>query len=366
MNAESTVTTTESAPTSATPGTRIREVRERLGISQARLGEQIRLHKRVIEALEEDRYEDIAAPLFVRGYLRNVAKALNIDERTLVSGYDQFLTVESTPELTRVSQPADDGGLDRNIIRFGAVAVALVTLGLAVMWWQGQTPPPIADTTPAETLPSDMAGDSDGTGLAGNSDMPPGLALRPGIVQRPPAAPAPVRAQPSIDSLDDVTLGFAPGTDSQPPALTEAPDAEAESGDAGFASADATDDALAEAPTASPDTAADADANADAEGARTPPTIEGASGAPLVLEARRDAWIEVSDAGGRRLFYNIARADERVELSGEPPFKMVIGNAAYVSVWLDGAPVDLANVSEQGVARLSVGVAQPSAPDDFE
>jgi Uncharacterized protein conserved in bacteria len=95
---------------SATPGRRIRETRERLGISRERLAEQLRLHPKLVVALEEDRYDDISAPLFVRGYLRNVAKVLELDEKTLLAGYDQFLSVESAPELSRVSRQPDTSG----------------------------------------------------------------------------------------------------------------------------------------------------------------------------------------------------------------------------------------------------------------
>ncbi|NIV17981.1 MAG: DUF4115 domain-containing protein [Woeseiaceae bacterium] len=56
----------------------------------------------------------------------------------------------------------------------------------------------------------------------------------------------------------------------------------------------------------------------------------------LQLTFSGDCWTEISDASGRRLFFNMGRAGRTVELAGEAPFDVLFGDAGNVSVRVDG------------------------------
>ena len=75
----------------------------------------------------------------------------------------------------------------------------------------------------------------------------------------------------------------------------------------------------------------------------------------LQLRFSGDCWTEISDATGRRLFFNMGRAGRVVELAGEAPFSVLFGNAENVSVLVDGNDYPIrANSPDSRTARLTI------------
>ena len=87
-------------------------------------------------------------------------------------------------------------------------------------------------------------------------------------------------------------------------------------------------------------------ASAPATSSVTPPVVANAppkrdDSAPvretrLKLELTNDSWVEVYDARGERLFYDVAGAGSVQSVSGRGPLRVVLGNATGVTVEVDG------------------------------
>lgn len=71
----------------AGPGARLRAKREGLGWSLEQVADKLRLDVKYIQALEQDHHADIAAPVFVRGYLRSYATLLQLPADAIVECY---------------------------------------------------------------------------------------------------------------------------------------------------------------------------------------------------------------------------------------------------------------------------------------
>lgn len=54
-----------------------------------------RLTRTVLQSLEEDRFGDIAAPVYVRGFLRIYAQCLEMDADQLLEAYEQQIAVQT-------------------------------------------------------------------------------------------------------------------------------------------------------------------------------------------------------------------------------------------------------------------------------
>ena len=109
-----------------------------------------------------------------------------------------------------------------------------------------------------------------------------------------------------------------------------------------------------------PASAADAPAVAEPASAPVgaePAQVEPTSVAPaplLRLRTTGRSWIDVTDGAGRRLLSRVVLADEDVELDGEPPLRLVIGNAEATAVELRGVAVDLTEYVRDNVARIEL------------
>jgi cytoskeleton protein RodZ len=104
---------------------------------------------------------------------------------------------------------------------------------------------------------------------------------------------------------------------------------------------------------AAPPTAADAPPAAEAASVM-PVDAAPARPALLSMEFGGVSWVEVTDAQGKVLVSQLARAGEVLQPAGVPPFAIVIGDASKASVTVRGEPLSLDPVTRGNVARFTV------------
>jgi cytoskeleton protein RodZ len=79
----------------------------------------------------------------------------------------------------------------------------------------------------------------------------------------------------------------------------------------------------------------------------------------LGLQFNEESWVEISDAN-RRLLFGLQREGYRREVTGEPPFNLLIGNASGVTMTIDDEPFDMPVSRIRGkVARFEISGAKP-------
>lgn len=284
------------------PGARLMAERRAQGLSLGDVARQLKLSVRQVEALERDEYDAFPGPVFVRGFLRNYAKLLQLEPEALVAqaGLGGPAPAAVAPPATG-SAPTTPVPLQepraRRRSRFGfgtlALAAVLVVLVVAAVYDASNKPAPVALT--------------------------------------PPPAPA-------------VTQAPAPQhPDSPPPAVpvtaaVPAPGA-----------ADAASMQGSSVPGAAPATAA---AGAAEPAPASPSAAPPSSAAEIRLTFDGESWVEIKDATGTVIFSRLNSAGSEQALSGEPPLELVVGNAGSVRLTYRGKPVDLTPHTRVDVARL--------------
>ena len=125
--------------------------------------------------------------------------------------------------------------------------------------------------------------------------------------------------------------------------------AEAQPGSTAASAADATN-----AMSASPAVGA-----AQEKSAQTAPSkaaesaAETRAAAPIRFTFVQDSWVEVRDRSGKLIFSQIKQKGNEADVDGQPPFKIIIGNAAGVRLTYKGQSVDLAPRTKVNIARLT-------------
>lgn len=166
----------EPVPT-VSAGAMLAEARARLGLELEAVAQQLKIGVKQVAALELDDYGKLPGPLFVRGFLRNYARLLQIDPELLLDAYQQAEPLQHGPApsivpLTVVAPARRISG------RVGYFLVALIVLlvgswlGYALLGWEG-APSPLPGV--AEVAPVPLS--------------PPAPALAPNVVT--PAVPLP-------------------------------------------------------------------------------------------------------------------------------------------------------------------------------
>jgi cytoskeleton protein RodZ len=288
------------------PGTLLRAAREQRGWSREQLASDVNLLVSQVAALEEDRFDKLAGPVFVRAYLRSLARALRTDENVLLKAYEQIApearASARAAQTVAVERPRRPILLERASSarrHWGLAAAALV---VAVLWgWQQNAP----QLDRALSLTPDQTGS---------------------------------QADPALGGIDDVMANNAQSRllDSVELLPTVAPRLPASS------------TPMATAPTADSDVARQQLASADAQ-------VVTAQGDQLSLRFSADCWVEIKDRDNRVLVAALKRANERLQLEGRGPFRVLLGFAPGVEMAYNGTPVNIEVSQGSRSARLIVG-----------
>lgn len=283
-----------SAPEEPLAGVRLAAARRSRKLSLQDVSNELHLDPHKVSALERNRFDELGAPVFVKGYLRKYAEIVGLSPDTVLADYRRLEQSEEAPPLVTAhrSVPTRDFPLGAFLV---AILVLALAAGAAWLWFSGRL-----------------------DGLRGG-DAPP--AGSPAVAQ--PAAGTATESAPS------------PG-----PAET-APDGN-DAASAAPVEADTAPEVVAETPP-EPVLAAP-------ESVPPPPgQVE------LTLSFSGDCWTEVSDAAGDRLFFGLGRAGETVSVTGSAPLQVLLGNAANAALSVDGASFAIPASARRGdTARLTI------------
>lgn len=136
------IQTLEQAMTPRTVGQTLREAREARGLTLRDIAGITKIQVATLECLENDRFDEIHAEVFVRGFLRAFAREVRVDADAIVASYLEQQGISSAPR-TEVPAPAIAAPVARTPVpalaeagNFGRIAygvsVAVLVLGLAL------------------------------------------------------------------------------------------------------------------------------------------------------------------------------------------------------------------------------------------
>lgn len=91
----------------ASPGTRIQQAREAHGLSVRDLAATTRIPHTSLTHIEQDRYEELPAEVFVRGFLRNISRELKLDSAEIIDAYEEHTGRKHKSPVEQVAQDDD-------------------------------------------------------------------------------------------------------------------------------------------------------------------------------------------------------------------------------------------------------------------
>src|ERR1041384_7830400 len=146
-------------------GETLRETRRRRRLDMTEVEAATKIRAKYLRALENEEWDLLPGPTFVKTFLRTYAEYLDLDPRLLVEEYRQRYERPSTQDLTPFSATRSARGRARRR-RAAGLGPILVILGcvvalLAFLWAlgsrgddEGATPPPpnsVGETEPTAT-----------------------------------------------------------------------------------------------------------------------------------------------------------------------------------------------------------------------
>ena len=290
---------------SRSAGAMLKAARQRAGLHVAVLAATIKVTPAKLEALEQDRYDQLPNATFTRALAQSVCRSLKIDPRPVLALLPQVEVPALEGSVGRLNTPfqdrpsrTDGAGLAwaskpmfwaGGLLLLAAVVVGMVPPDLVQQWISSAPPVALPASAPA--------------------------AVGAAVLEPVPAASASTTADP-------VVAASAPALEAR--AVLASP--------------------VAPVPASVPVQASAAAASAPAV----------ARAGVLRLAASADSWIEVVDAQGQPVFSRILQRGEAVAVDASPPLRMRVGNAAGTSVAFRGQTFDLAPYTRDNVARVEL------------
>lgn len=281
-------------------------------MSQADVAAKLKLTVRQVEALEAEDTGHLPGDVFLRGFVRNYARLMELDADEVIAPMDAQAAVSETITAHSEGVTMTSGGLKRWLL-LPLLILGLFVIFVAVLYqWLRQ----------------------------GEDALVPQAAVE--------SAPAVVTQPLSLPTTDDVAASpqDSPATAGASQTTVIPPAAEGGSADTPPPQQAKPVAPIVESP--SEPAAREVEPPAKPKGAAS-----GADSHILRFLASQDAWIQVVDGEGRR-FSKLIRAGGADSISGVAPFRLVVGEAAQVRLSYDGHPIDLTPFIGQKVARLTL------------
>ena len=118
-------------------GAQLASVREQKGYTVEYVADKLNLRSRVIELIENNEFNALPGPVFIKGYIRAYAKLLEISPDPYLAVFDEQYVAEKKPEQRPIWQQAKrESNKAEHAIRWFTILFALGVMVAVGVWWQ--------------------------------------------------------------------------------------------------------------------------------------------------------------------------------------------------------------------------------------
>ena len=332
----------ETRQTGIGPGERLQAARIEQGLTLDDVADRMHLSLSIVKAIEDNNFEEITAPIFVKGYLRAYARIVSLNEDEMILQYLDFYS-EEDPPISSTSNILPELSIGDARIKWTTYLVILVLGVLLVAWWwnreQNSEVPISLDSQSTERLSSTDADVIDSE-IEAVSEDPTATITANEVESSQLESAEPVAIEPAETAEPAVT---------EPVESPESIAVEAEE----VSEPPAPEPVAVEAEIVEPvDGSLEPTSTVPAEPARLAPS----GSDKLIITVSADTWADVKDTNNYQLVYDLLRAGESVELLGEAPFSVFLGNGNGVEIRFNDDAVDVSRrIRDDNTARLKIG-----------
>lgn len=316
MNAAEERITDEGIPLEGV-GNQLRTAREARKLSIADVAHALKISPKQVELLEASAWTELPGHTFVRGFVRNYGRFLHLDVDALLKQLEAA-PVPRPPQLnlprsTEVTLPQVGSVERKDFLTMGLGAALVLVAALAFFlvpdgWWRGDVTTIVHRTSEPAASPAPPAAAVPAVVPTEGTPFPPGTPEA--------AAAAAAAAGTGLTGAGEPAAGSPLAAAAVPPAS----------------------DGLAQVMQVSPTAVRDpASGRMQAE-----------------FSVNQLSWVEVRDQSGALLLAENLAVGARRSVSGVPPLAVVVGNAAGVTLTVNGRGVRLNAHPSTNVARVTL------------
>lgn len=328
------------------PGQQLIVARENLGLTQQQVADRLHLRLSSVQAVEQDALEEGVSVTFNKGYVRLYAKLVQLEIQPLLDAYDEIHIQDNKPAKLqsfsrRVTREASDHRW--NMV---TVVVVILVLGSVVGWWVQQSDSFkdsqafVAETF--ENLFSEKEVNTETDAIDNNTSTEPDVIEEPEFeevkLDSGPQVPD-EQVQDIIESnTDDIITSVNEVVDELPAdEVSDIPNELLDTIDDTQDQVEDTIDDIVEEDSLPRNSADIIEGIFTEEGYR----VNSDGTVNLVFTFKDDCWVSVKDKDGETMAYGVKKKGRVMEVSGEPPVRVILGAPQNVEINFGGLQVDM-------------------------
>jgi cytoskeleton protein RodZ len=271
--------------------------RENANISLAKIASLLKLTESQVEHIENDEYHLLGAKTFVKGYIKNYCRTLNIDSTAILTMLPAYSTSDKPVDMQSFSRRTEKEAHDSRLMTVSYLILAIVIGSSAVWWWQNATPIDEQTNTIKASNSFITVQQENTKRLADEANEAVDEAQSNDIEPAPQANPAVINEQQTIQA--------APLNDAQ---------------------------------------------------SQSEPTSSDLS--TIIMMFNDESWVEIHDANDEKIAFGVKKAGYEMTLTGVAPFSVVLGKHDVVRITLNGEPVDISAFPKNRLAKFKLPLAE--------
>lgn len=296
------------------PGKVLREARIALGMSETEVAEQLNLRPSVVSDFEAEKFDINIPSTFLKGYLKNYAKLVNVSEAVILESLKQIkMAPKPGVEMKSFSQGAKKK-TENNRLMGTIWFIVIGLLALTILWWWQQDTKP----KPIQLLPIEQQ----------TPNSQPGEATPIPVPSEEKPEPSTLKAV-RIEASTETTANSVINNEQMPQtAMPTALNTEI-----------------------TPATVSELVGNGSTT-TGTEKVVLAESLDSLVLSFSGDCWVNIFDVNGQRLAWGIKKADYVMSLTGKGPFNVTLGKPELVAINYNQESINMEQFQPGQIAKF--------------
>ncbi len=286
------------------PGQMLRQARINKDLTEQQVAEYLNLRPSLITEFENDIFSDKIPVTFVRGYLKNYARFVELDVEQVLASFDASNSKIKAEPMQSFSQTTRQKA-ENNRLMLIIYLIVFILIGLTVVWWWQES----------------LATDSSNGGATLTEPESSVISQQTDTLDQGNNIPV-------TQTLNDMAEIPVVGLSSEQQPVANNLDADA----------------------ALSTTIPAANATPESDSVATPATI---SMAKYVFTFNGDCWVNIFDADGERLAWGIKKSGYIMSLEGKAPFTITLGKPELVSIEYNQQSIDMSQFLSGQIAKFS-------------
>lgn len=273
------------------PGQMLREARENLNLTQKDVAEKLNFTLANVKNIEDDQFDHKLPPTYTRGYLKNFARLVHVNEEDVLDSYDLLgIAAVQQAEMQSFSKITLKKAENNRLMWFSYLVLALL-IGSTVVWWMQehqqvrQPKVNITNNQQTEKTPNKNSANNEVNinVIAGENNK-----KESAIINEAPNTSKKEQIK-NVNQTNEIAQ----------PLLT--------------------------------------------------PIIS-----KVIFTFSGDCWVNIYDATGERIAWGIKKSDYIMKISGLAPFNITLGKPELVSIDFNDSSIDMSQFSSGNIAKFTL------------